>query len=394
MAKKKKSSFKGKVGRNVDKQESAASSYGYLNLPQGVSMFKEEGDTRSNLDILPYIVSDERHMDRDEELDIAVPGGLWYKKPYKVHRNIGPGNDSVVCPTTWGKKCPICEYRQKLFKEGAEQDVTKALKASLRNLYVVIPIGHKKLEEKPHIWDISQYLFQNLLNKELNEDEEYETFPDLEEGWTLKVRFDSVSLGSNKFAETSRIDFKERDEAYEEDILEDIPDLDKVLQVHSYAELEKMLFQYEDPDEDDGEEKETRKYKDADDEDEKPRRSSRKKKDADPEDEEDEKPTRRSTRKKKDEEEEPEEDEKPRRSSRKKKEEDTGHSHDDDADPDEDEDEDEKPTRSTRSSRGSSKNKCPEGYKFGVDTEDYDECDECELWEACIKAKEKNEKDD
>ena len=115
MAKKRKSSFKGKVNKNVDKQKRDASSYGYLNLPQGVGRFKEEGDSRASLDFLPYIVSDENHMDRDEEMEIAVPGELWYKKPFKIHRNIGSGNESVVCLSTIGKKCPICEQRQKLF---------------------------------------------------------------------------------------------------------------------------------------------------------------------------------------------------------------------------------------------------------------------------------------
>ena len=32
--------------------------------------------------------------------------------------------------------------------------------------------------------------------------------------------------------------------------------------------------------------------------------------------------------------------------------------------------------------------KCPHGYKFGVDTDENDECDDCPLWDACIDKKE------
>lgn len=387
MAKKKKSSFRGKVRRNVDQQEANAASYGYIKVPEGMGFFSPESDTRVNLDIIPYIVTDEHHMDRDEELGIAVPGELWYKKPFKIHRGIGPNNEKVVCPTTFGKKCPICEYRQKMFKEGADKKITDALRASLRNLYVVIPIDHKKLDEKPHIWDMSQHLFQNLLNKELNEDENYETFPDLEEGWTLRIRFDEASIEKTKFPESSRIDFKERDSVYDEEILESIPSLDDILKTHTYAELETMLYEYEDVDgEDEDEEKETRKYRDADDD--TPSKSFRKKKNASREEEDEEE---------EEDEDYEEEEEKPKRSKKpaRKKQPDPEEEEDE-----EDEEEEEKPKRSkkpaskpSRSTKGSKK-KCPEGYRFGIDAEEYDECEECEIWEACVREKEKRGNDD
>ena len=34
---------------------------------------------------------------------------------------------------------------------------------------------------------------------------------------------------------------------------------------------------------------------------------------------------------------------------------------------------------------------CPEGYDFGVDTNKYDECEECAIWKDCMKEK-KNRK--
>lgn len=355
MSKTTRSKFRGKVSRNVEKQKQDASSYGYLNMPKDVEILKLDGG-RIQLDIMPYIVSDENHPDRDDKLEIAVPGELWYKRPFRIHRSIGSGNDSFVCPTSINKKCPICEYRTKRMKEGADKEETDALKASLRNLYVVIPINHKELDEKPYIWDISQYLFQNLLNDELQENSDYEVFPDLEEGYTLKIRFDEKSIGKNKFNEASRIDFVKREEMYEESILDDIPDLDKVLKILSYQELERKFLEIDDDDTTDETVNE----------------------------ETDKKPVRRKRPiETKDEDEENEE----RKPARKRP---------STPDPEPDEAKDEPirrshPGKEPEKKPGKSSDRCPHEHKFGVDTDKYDECNKCKIWDDCIDEKEKNE---
>ena len=233
-----KTKFRDKIKKNVEKQQTAATSYAYLNLPKGVGVFNPEPGGRHYLDFLPYKVTSDNHPDKDVANEIAIKGSWWYRLPFKVHRNIGALNESVVCPTSIGKKCPICEYRTKRMKEGAPKEETDALRPSLRNLYLVVPINDKKHEEKVHIWDSSQYLFQNLLNNELEENEEYYSFADPEEGYTLKIRFDSKSIGKGQpFAEASRIDFVERKNSYDEDFLKKVPSLDNVLSILSYDEL-------------------------------------------------------------------------------------------------------------------------------------------------------------
>ena len=280
----KKSSFRDKVRSNSDSQRSGKSSYGYLKLPKGVKVFTPTPGERHKFDILPYRVTDKTHPDRNDEKDVAMVGDLWYKRPFKVHKNIGVSQDAVVCPTSFGKPCPICEYRAKRTKEGADKDELDTMKPSLRNLYCVIPIGEKKMEEVPHIWDMSQYLFQELLNEELDENDENAIFPDLEEGLTLKVRFDSKTFGKSKpYAEASRIDFLERDSAYDESILENIPNLDEVLNLLSYKQIEAKFFEMEDvvdeTDNDDEEEETPKKGKTT--------KSSVKRKEVDDEDDDD-----------------------------------------------------------------------------------------------------------
>jgi len=246
----KKSSFAGKVANNAEKTKASGSSYGYLNLPQGVGVFTPEPGGKAWLDFLPYKVTATNHPDRDNDSGIAVPGELWYKRPFKTHRNIGATNDAVVCLNSIGKRCPICEARAQLVKEGAAKEETDALKSSARNLYLVMVKNDKKFDEKKiHIWDVSQFLFQNLLTDELMEASENEVFPDLECGKTLKIRFDSRTMGKGKpFAEASRIDFEDRD-PYPETLMAAIPSLDSVLNILTYEQLERKFLELEADDE-------------------------------------------------------------------------------------------------------------------------------------------------
>lgn len=405
MAKKKGGfSFKGKVGRDVAVKESQANSYGYLNIPRKVSVYKEEPDSRVRFDIIPYIITDSKHPDKLEADGVAMEGDPWYKRPFKVHRNIGPGRgQTVVCPTSIGKKCPICEYRTKLFAEGDKEEA-KTYNVSKRVLYNIIPLEHTKIEEKPHIWDISEAMFQKLLGEELKEKEWAEEFPSLADGYTLYVRFVSKTIGSSKpFAEATRIDFEEREHEYDETIMDEVANLDEVLVVKSYKELEALLFELEPEDvaeegvEEDPEEESTpRKRKSA----RKPKRQEPEEEEEDPEVEEEpeDEPAprkRKSVRKPKkeepedepeEEEEDPEEEEeeepapKPKRTVRKKKEVADKPKRTVRKTKTEPEEEDEDPEEGPEE-------ECPFDHEFGVDTDDYDDCYDCDLWDACNDAK-------
>lgn len=433
--KKKRSSFAGKVRANVQHQKESRSSYGYLKLPKGVSIFSPKPGSRVRLDFMPYIVSDPRHPDRNEDLGIAVEGSEWYRRPFRAHRNIGTENQSIVCLQSVGRKCPICEFRAQRQKEGAEKEEVDALKSSQRNIYCVIPKDDKDNEEKPHIWDVSQFLFQELLNQELEEDERYELFPDLEEGYTLRVRFDERSFAGTKFAEASRIDFMDRKKPYTKADVAGIPDLDQVLNILTAKEIEKIFLELadedmadedvpaprraapkrdeeeddepparkrsrDDDDDDDNDEPPPRRRSRNEEEDEKP---SRKREEEEEEEEDDDPPPRRRATEERDEEEE--EEEKPQRrrpapvEEEEEEDDDDGEEDDEDDDDDDDggdegEDEEEEaeqvppPKRSDNKRQAkTSDNECPSGHVFGKDTDEYDECDDCPLWNKCLDAK-------
>ncbi len=250
-SKKKKKNYFGpdNVGADVARRKKAASGFGYLNLPKDVPIYKESSG-KSKIDIIPYIVSVDNHPDANQDNENGKEGNPWYKHPIYIHRNVGAENKSIVCPKTIGKKCPLCEERARQFAEGMDKDDVVP-KASLRNLYVVIPIGHDDYDEDFHIWDISNFLFQDKLDDELEENPDYYGFPNPEGGYTLRVRFTEKELGKNKFNEVSRIDFDPRPEGtYEDDIMDKAPCLDECFTVLSYNELEAMFLEIEEEEDD------------------------------------------------------------------------------------------------------------------------------------------------
>jgi hypothetical protein len=266
MKEKKKSSFRGKVASNANKPAGGESSNKYLQFPKGILSFSLKENTRKvEMDLLPYIVSDAKHPDHNE---IAV-GDLWYRRPYKLHRNIGANNKSYVCPSSIGKKCPICEYQKELFD--TDKKAAIALYPKTRVLYIPVPLNSKEHDAEPkYVWDIAESLFADTLKETLAEKEENEIFPDLDEGKTLECTVKWKTIGDSKpYPEVTHIDFFDRD-PYEESILDEVPNLDEIINnsVLSYDELKNAFFEL-DNEEDKGSLKEDK------DEDEKPSRSSR-----------------------------------------------------------------------------------------------------------------------
>ena len=388
MVQKKKSSFRGKVASNAQRTSKEGNSFGYIKKPKGISMLTLDPEGSVKLDFIPYIVTDPKHPDQEAESGTAIKGSLWWRRPFMVHRGIGADNDTVVCLRSIGKKCPVCEFRAERKAAGDPNDVLKEYNASARNLYLVIPKGHKKLEEKKHIFDISDFLFQELLTKELKEDPDKEIFPDLEEGLTLKVRFEPGSFATSKpYPEANRIDFLERDEQYDESILDDNISLDDVLIVLSYEELKSKFLEGASTTDEDEDEEEIERI-DIDEEGEpRPRPKKSLKKPAFEEEDEEEEP-----------EEEPEDEEpapkrkvntvgehsKPTRGTPSTKRRNVVE--------EEDEDEEETPAPKRKPlPKPQAKKVCPHKLRFGVDTELYDVCDTCDIWSECVAEHEKGQ---
>jgi hypothetical protein len=233
----------------------------------------------------------------------------------------------VICPASFGKKCPICEYFNKLNAEDAEWDDIKEIKNKDRNLYAVVPIdasGYKTdYEEKVYVYDTSYKMFTEMLEEAFDtQDVDYLA---LEDGYSVKAKFKEKKFGKNAYYECVDVELIERNYNYEEDIREQIPALDDLFIEYSYEQLKSMYFDMEEG----GDDEETEVIKE--------------------------------------EEEEVEKEEKPKRATRSTKTAD-------------------KPKKE-ESTDGP---KCPKGHKYGVDTdEDHckSDCDDCDSWSDCLDAK-------
>ena len=308
-----------------------------------------------------------------------------YVLDYYSHRGVGPAEKTVLClKNTYGKPCPICEQAAALRKAGKEKEAA-ALKPSRRVVYNIEDLKEPGVLK---VFEASHYLFEKELIEEARDDDEggFIDFADEEEGKEIKFRASKVTKNGMEFTEFKSFGFEDRDEELDEKLLDSAISFDELLEVPTYEEAEKILYGDDDDSEDD---------EDDDSEDEKPAKKSSKKvveedeDDEDDDDEEEEKPVKKPSKKSEPEdddedesdddepEEDDEEDEEPpaKKSSKKSKK------------IEDDEDEDEKPAK--KSSKKSCDGDCPEcpfGHKFGTDCDESDDCDDCELWNKCVKA--------
>lgn len=355
MTTKRTSNFRGKVLKDSQRTKSGSS---YLELPKGFELYNAESDTRKiKLDFLPYVVSDQNHPCKDAKDGTAVKDSLWFRRPFKLHRNIGTDNLRMICPTSIGKKCPICEYQKKLYDQGRPKEETTPLYPQRRSLYIVIPIDQEGFDDAPYIWDMADKMFQDMLIKRLKEEPDNEVFPSLEEGKTLELRlkWDKIGEKGKLFPEVVDIDFLDR-EPYADKVLDEVPDLDTILNVPTYEELSAKFFELDVEDTGGG----LHEVEEAPEEvPERKRRSLREPKEEPPVKEE-RSSERRSLRR-----EEPPAEEK-------------------------------QPLKRERNTEGrrppkedAGKNPCPHGHKFGIDIDNTNDCPECAKYDDCVDENEK-----
>lgn len=305
----------------------------WFRLPEGVETWEPKEKGKFKIDIIPYETTSDNHPNE------VAKGVVWYQHPFKVHHGVGADGKSIVCPTTVGKKCPICEEISRLSKNYDENEETiKSLRAQR---YVAFNILHPDDPDKVAIFALSVGKFYNALEKEIQESDEDDIanfFDVTESGKTLNVRFSEASYAGKKYLEATKIEFIDREPMDEDEIFSKVVNLDEMFVVMEYDKLNALFLQTEDEAEEE-EEKSKAKAKDkptskrakpSDDEDDeddeeeddipfnhpsKEEKSKPAKNEEEDEDEEDEKPTKKPTKttkpsaKQKDEDEDEDEDE-------------------------------------------------------------------------------------
>jgi len=314
MAKKRGSKYKINRERNREeaRKRQGGGGTGTLKLPEGAKFFnlKEAVDAHNivEIDIIPFPIN---------ETEIVATKTIFQ------HRNVGPEKKAFLCPKTkaMNARCPICEQAA-IDKDDTSKspEEANALKYQIRTLFNVIDCNNR--DAGIQIWEVSNGNFAKQLDAEIKINEEFEDYADVEDGYTLKVRFANKSFSGTKYLEADRIDFIERDKPYSDGITDEAFNLDSIPVVLSYDQLSAVMMGM-DSEEEDGDD-EIPYHSDKDE-----KKTSRRRKEVIEEDTEEE-------------------------------------VEDNDTDSD---------------------NPCPADGNFGVDIDELDECEECDVWDDCAKEK-------
>ncbi len=390
-------------------KDAGGSSKRWFELPEGVREWTPDKAGSVLMDVLPYEVTAAQHPDKVEK------GVLWYKRPFAVHHNVGPANESVVCPASVGKHCPMCEERKRLAKNWDENE--EQIKALNAQRFVAFNIKDPDDEDKVAVFAVSRGKFAVALEKELQEgDEDILNFYDVtDEGKTLKVRFSDATFEGRKYLQATRIDFRDRPAMDEDEVLGKTVCLDDMFVVMDYDKLKALFLQVDEDEEtsvkkDKGKKGKPAPVDDDDEEEEEEEDDEPEEEDDDEEEEEEDKPPMKKGKGKpapveedeedEDDDDEEEDDEEGGEEDDDEEDEDDDEEAGDDEDEEEDEDEDEEPPAKSKGKKGKSKPakeepkgkkgkapKCPvKGGTFGKDVDKYKECDKCEHWDACEDA--------
>lgn len=325
----KKSTLEKRYQASYESKESSSPRKGVMNYKKidgEISFFSpQEGKNRIN--IIPYEIKTKNHplVKRGE---FAI-GDKDYVMDIFTHRNVGPTEATVLClKGTYGKPCPICELSAKFRSEGKEKEANE-LKSGRRVFY---NIEDCKEPGKLKIFETSHYLFEKELIDEARDDEEggFVDFADPEDGKEIKFRASEVQKGQMKYKEFKSFSFEDRDEPISDELLDSAISFDEIMTVPTYEDVEKILYGSDEENED---------------EDEFVKSSKKSSKHEDDEDEESESPKKSK--------------------------------HEDD----EDEEEEEKFEKKSTSG------KCPFGHKYGVDTDNFNDCENCNCWDKCCSGK-------
>lgn len=327
---------KRKSMRDALKKQAISDGGGIPWINSGMPLYKTKLPPEKNkFDILPYVITDKNHT------HMGV-GDSWYSKEVHIHYGLGAeGKESRVCPLktpTIKKPCPVCEYRSNIMRTEDVDDkeikkILNDLRPTHRGMYNVRVKGTKEI----NLLVITHGNFGRLLLEEIRDDEELETFAELEGGKTLTVKFREASFGATKYHEAAKIEFSDR-KNIPESILKKTADLDAIIVVESYEDIEKVLFETVSAPE-----------------------------------------TKKKKKKKTD---EPDDDEETCDECGEELDECTCDDEDDDADEDVTE-EDEDVTE---------EDECPHGHNFPKSCDKKEECDDCENWEYCREQADKLKK--
>lgn len=192
------------------------------------------------IDVIPYYAG--------KQDPIVEEGEPTYAFEYWVHTQIGPNNSWFMCPTEMkNEPCPICEHRQKLREEGADEDTWKALFPKRRNLYNIVCYDRGEEEKGVRVWDVSFHYFEKpvmALSKKPGRGGKADRqidFADPYKGKSINFTVEPAK-SKNDYPDFIGHQFDDRDYEIEDDILDDAFVLDELVYFPDYDELSQAYW--------------------------------------------------------------------------------------------------------------------------------------------------------
>ena len=161
---------------------------------------------------------------------------------------------SVLCPTTYGERCPIDEYRFKVYRSGseAEKEQSKILRRNenwLVNVYVISDPTNPENEGKIKILRYGKQLNKVIVDATEGDDVQYfghRVFDLSENGCSLRIKVDKneggyASYVSSKFLPAGPVTGLSNDTEAMNAVYDGVKALDKVFESKTHEEVQHLL---------------------------------------------------------------------------------------------------------------------------------------------------------
>lgn len=211
-------------------------------LPPGMKQLKIESEDIFKLNFLEYVLSDGAN-ERFAKC-YADDGFAYFERTFYTHR-LGPNNESHTCPAlTFGKPCPVCEFKGRLAKQDYEKhkETISNLRASERQLFAVEDVDEAPGEVQ--ILEYSNYYFGQYLDekvkKKARQNIKYRNWSDPDDGFTLVLSPTKDKKSKYKGFIISDIEFEPRD-PIPDDLLDQVPCLDDLILETPYDKMKRLM---------------------------------------------------------------------------------------------------------------------------------------------------------
>jgi len=158
-----------------------------------------------------------------------------------VHQRIGSAEHYIVCPRqNYNQPCALCDYRNQLRKEEADEDSIKDLVPKRRVAYNIDDLNNE--EKGIQVLEIAHFFMEQKImaaakKKGRKGGGGYITFSDPDEG--KSVGFERTGKGNNTAFEGHS--FEDRDYAIDDDVLEEAYILDEYIQLWDAEDIQAVV---------------------------------------------------------------------------------------------------------------------------------------------------------